>query len=163
MKKNKFCINGNSNLQSPKGDLSLTGFTLIELIVVMAIIVLLAGAVSGTTLVARRKGLIAKAQAAISSLETALSMYESDCAIFPASGNSNMVSQLTGPSTQAGWNGPYMQFKSSELSGSSFIDPWGTAYVYTTPGTHNTATFDIYSYGPNKTNESGGGDDIKNW
>ncbi len=139
------------------------GFTLIELIVVMAIIIILAGAVSGASQIARKKGLISKAKAAISSLEIALSMYEADCGVFPSSPNANMVTQLTGPSTQTGWNGPYMQFKSSELSGGSFIDPWESSYVYTNPGTHNSATFDIYSFGPNKTNDSGAGDDVNNW
>ncbi|MBM3253702.1 MAG: prepilin-type N-terminal cleavage/methylation domain-containing protein [Candidatus Omnitrophica bacterium] len=139
------------------------GFTLIELIVVMAIIIILAGAVSGTSQIARKKALTSKTKAAISSLETALSMYETDCGVFPPSGNSNMVSELIGPSTQTGWNGPYMTFKSSELSGGAFIDPWGSPYVYTNPGAHNTSSVDIYSLGPNKTDESGTGDDINNW
>ncbi|MFH0839325.1 MAG: type II secretion system protein GspG [Candidatus Omnitrophota bacterium] len=140
-----------------------SAFTLIELIVVMAIILILAGAVSGAAQFARKKGIVAKAKGAIASLETALSMYESDCGVFPPSGNANMVTGLAGPSAQAGWNGPYMQFRSSELSGGLFIDPWGNAYVYTNPGTHNTVTFDIYSFGPNENNESGAGDDINNW
>jgi len=139
------------------------GFTLIELIVVMAITLILASAVSGTVLVVRKKALIAKAKAGIASLETALSMYESDCGVFPSGGNSTMVTELTGPSAQSGWNGPYMQFKSAELSSGSFIDSWGNAYIYTSPGTNNTSTFDIYSYGPNQTDDSGGGDDVNNW
>ena len=40
-------------------------------------------------------------------------------------------------------------------------DPWDADYVYIYPGSHNTTSFDIMSYGPDGV--QGGGDDINNW
>jgi general secretion pathway protein G len=40
-------------------------------------------------------------------------------------------------------------------------DPWGHPYVYIYPGTNNTDSYDIYSFG--KDGKDGGSDDITNW
>jgi general secretion pathway protein G len=40
-------------------------------------------------------------------------------------------------------------------------DPWGNAYVYVQPGTHNTRGCDIFSYGADGV--QGGSDDVGNW
>ena len=51
------------------------------------------------------------------------------------------------------WNGPYLKRKP--------VDPWGESYHYKFPGDHNKDSYDLYSYGRDKT--SGGGDDVNNW
>jgi general secretion pathway protein G len=38
-------------------------------------------------------------------------------------------------------------------------DPWGTAYVYHCPG--SKGDFDLYSCGPSKSDQQGGGDNIE--
>jgi general secretion pathway protein G len=40
------------------------------------------------------------------------------------------------------------------------VDPWGTPYVYLCPGKHNPESFDLYSYGPTKTEND---KEIGNW
>ena len=43
------------------------------------------------------------------------------------------------------------------------LDIWGTPYHYKYFGTHNPLTFDLQSYGKNRKDEKGKGDDLKNW
>jgi len=53
------------------------------------------------------------------------------------------------------WHGPYLEPAKIPL------DPWGEPYQYASPGTHNKATYDLWSKGPDKI--SGNEDDIGNW
>jgi len=149
------------------------GFTLIELLVVMAIILILAGLLTTGAQSAKKQSRIAKAKAMIASLEMAIGMYNQDTGTFPASGSSPyqqgsgclLVSQLTtsGSSPPAGWNGPYMQFDSNDISGGCIIDPWGNKYYYKATGDNHgvglnhTNWVDIWSSGPP------GGPAIQNW
>jgi len=43
-----------------------------------------------------------------------------------------------------------------------FFDGWGRPFRYVYPGAHNIESFDLYSIGPNGTDENGNGDDIGN-
>ncbi len=130
----------------------------------MAIISILAGFAVGATQIARKRASITKAKAGIAALEIALSMYEVDLGDYPGGENKDLVLALTVNSGSENWYGPYMRFKEEELnSNGEFIDPWSNPYKYTKPGTHNANSFDIYSFGPNGKDGSGGGDDIKNW
>lgn len=43
------------------------------------------------------------------------------------------------------------------------VDPWGHRYRYRSPGRHLPDAFDLYSVGPNGTDEGGTGDDLANW
>jgi general secretion pathway protein G len=122
------------------------GFTIIELLLVIAIIIILSSLFSVAVGMAKDKARRTSAQAEISSLSLAVKTYESDYGIWPA--NLNVL-------TSTSKNGPYMEVISK--------DPWDKAYTYAVPGTHNTSSFDIYSWGPNATDDSGAVDDITNW
>ncbi len=127
------------------------GFTLIEMLAVIAIIGILAGLLIPAASKARKEAAIRKAQVTISALETALSMYYTDYGAFPpsctlsttqANGNTysatqplsgtNLVGALSAPTK----GGPYMKFRNEDLikdpSSSRLIlkDPWGRAYIY---------------------------------
>lgn len=141
------------------------GFTLMELLVVVAIISILAGFVVSGAQIARKRGAMVKAKATIAALETAIAMYEVDMGDYPPSGNANMVTALTtGPGGEdSDWYGPYMKFEQESLGGGTLLDPWGNPYVYGKPGSHNPTSFDLYSTGPSG---SGSGDDagnLNNW
>ena len=133
-----------------------------ELLVVMAIISILAGMAVGGAQMARKRGAVTKAQAAIAALEAAIDMYEMDMGDYPASGNENLIPALTS-GIDPDWNGPYMRFRGDDLEEGKYIDPWGNPYVYVNPGTHNTSFYDIYSYGLNSQDDQGEGDDVNNW
>ena len=53
------------------------------------------------------------------------------------------------------WDGPYIHAKRL------LIDPWGNHYRYRAPGRHNTASYDLWSVGPD--GRDGSGDEIGNW
>lgn len=126
------------------------GFTLIEILTVICIIVLLIGLLSPTLRRAREQANIQKAKAMISSLEVAVNMYYTDIGSYPAA-----LSDLINPPSPYS---PYMDSK--DYVAPDFLDPWRNAYHYQQPGTHNTSTFDLSSNGPDTSDPV---DDITNW
>jgi len=145
------------------------GFTIIELIVVISIIMLLAGLITGGASVARRKALESKAKSDIAALELAIGMFETDTGQYPAdnkgsSSNAALVDALESnviPPVYSNWHGPYMDFKSNDLNvDEEFTDPWGNPYDYDTqtgtiPPPNNTNSYDLSCQSPH--------DDIYNW
>lgn len=164
------------------------GFTLMELLVVMAIILLLAGLLMGATQKAKEQAKRAAAKAMIAGLETAVAMFQADLGGYPsgtgvAGSTANLVSCLTtnagsyfaGATTfnlpNASWSGPYMNFKQGDVVGGTIRDPWGREYLYAGPGYNhgggiNYSTYvSIWSTGPNGASDGipPAGDDIGNW
>jgi prepilin-type N-terminal cleavage/methylation domain len=144
-----------------------SGFTMVEILVILAIISLLIGLIVSGADSVRRKSKVYQAQAMIASLETALALYHVDFGAYPAAGNLNMVTLLTDSVNLGGnpeWRGPYMSFKENDLTGkvpnATVIDPWKHAYGYDLPG---IPEYRIWSAGPNGIDEDGAGDDIKSW
>ncbi|MFA5165054.1 MAG: type II secretion system protein GspG [Candidatus Omnitrophota bacterium] len=150
------------------------GFTIIELIVVMTIIMMLAGLVAAAAQTARQRALIARTRAMIAGIETGLGMFQSDLGGYPNQGNTNLFTCLMSNTgvyfvganqnlPNANWAGPYMTFKDNDLTGGNrIIDAWGTEYIYSRPDTtHGGSYVDIRSAGPDKT--VGNADDITNW
>ncbi len=141
------------------------GFTLIELLTVIAIILILAGLISAGAFTAWTKTYESKCKAQLAALEVALRCYYLDWGKYPGT-SEELVSALT--TTEKG--GPYMKFKKEDLVASAMgsalliYDPWNKAFVYDsqTPS-HNTASYDLYSCGPDENDDSGDGDDITNW
>jgi len=155
------------------------GFSIIELLIVMTIIMILAGLLMGASQKAKQQAMIAKTKAMISALETALSMFQSDIGRYPGSSSAaylynDLVSTAGGDLTTAeiaSWGGPYMNFKQGEISGTSIWDAWNQTYHYTNPGGNHSGAggpdystyFDLYSNGPNKADNGQTLDDICNW
>ena len=129
-------------------------FTLMELLTVIAVMAVLAGLLLPALNRARARARTAAAESMIASLQVALSMYNMDYGMYPASsatgiqrnGNSfhtdfdgapnNLVAALTAPTL----GGPYMELRGSDLDTEPtydlsrrnvVLDPWGRAYVYT--------------------------------
>lgn len=132
------------------------GFTLIELMIVVVIIVALASMVvprlSGRTEQAKRA--VAKADIN-SNISMALKLYELDNGNFPTT-EQGLAALAVSPSSApvpGNWNGPYLE--------SVPADPWGGPYKYKCPGNYNKTTYDLYSIGKDGLEESD--DDIKNW
>jgi general secretion pathway protein G len=140
-------------------------FTLIELMMVLIIIGILVGLISAGTFQAMQTAKESEAKGDISTLETAISMYEADVGSYVSGdGSGNDFADWLEDEEGDGWNGPYMHFKDEDLSESSFKDPWGNAYNYKTgAGINNTDFVDIWSNGPDGEDDSGADDDITNW
>lgn len=130
------------------------GFTLIEILLVVAIISALAAMVIPRLTGRSEKAKIAAAQADIrANLSTALKMYEVDIGIFPTS-EQGLNSLLTPPADvdRVAWQGPYLERKP--------LDPWKREYQYKFPGERNPTAYDLYSMGGDGVQSE---DDIGNW
>ena len=119
------------------------GFTLIEILVVMAIIGMLAVMVAPNICNQQAGAQRDAALSQISALEAALDTYRLDVGQYPDS----LEGLVENDSGRAAWNGPYLR---REVP----LDPWGNEYVYDSDG----RGFTLVSYGPD--GERGGeGDD----
>ena len=130
------------------------GFTLMELLVVLAILGLLMSLV-GPAVLNQLGGAKSKtALIQIRDLEQALEMYKLDVGRYPTTAQ-GLGALVTKPSGVSGWNGPY-------LKGAVPQDPWNQDYIYKYPG--ERSELDIMTYGQNGSPGGDGEDsDIGNW
>ena len=113
-----------------------SGFTLVELLVVLAILGMLAALV-GPQVLNQLGGAKSKSAAIqIRDFEQALELYKLDVGRFPRSGE-GLRALVSQPSGARGWNGPYL--KKDDIPD----DPWGNPYEYRVSGSR----IDIVSYG----------------
>lgn len=116
------------------------GFTLVELLVVLAILALLAGLV-GPRVLNQLGGAKSKTAAVqIRDFEQTLEIYKLDVGRFP-NNEQGLQALVDQPSGANGWNGPYLK----EVP----MDPWGLPYQYRVPG--ERGDFDIVSLGADGT------------
>jgi len=137
--------------QTAKSYRKIKGFTLVELLIVMAILALLAGLV-GPTLWNKLGGAkTGVAATQIKSIGTALDSYRLDMGKYPKVLD-DLVKNNSGKNR---WNGPYIK--------SLPKDPWDNEYQYQKPGKHNK-DYDLYSLGAD-AQEGGEGEnkDVTNW
>jgi len=133
-----------------------TGFTLIELMLVVIIIGVLAAMVvprlAGRSEQAREAAARADIEASIA---TALDLYELDNGQYPTTeqGLGALRAKPSSAPIPENWRGPYLKKEPK--------DPWGKPYYYKFPGEHNIGGYDLASWG--KDGAEGGGDDIVNW
>jgi general secretion pathway protein G len=131
-----------------------SGFTLVELLVVMVIIGLLAALVAPRFIRQEEKAKIKAARAQIELLSTALDTFRLDVGRYPTT-QEGLEALRRQPSGLERWDGPYLR---KEVPS----DPWGKAYVYSGPGEHGP--YDLLSYGADGT-PGGDGDnrDVTSW
>ena len=120
------------------------GFTLLELLVVVAIIGLLVGYVAPRYFGQIGKSEVTTAKAQIDALDKALDQYRLDTGRYPTT-ELGLNALVQRPQDEPKWNGPYLK-KNVPL------DPWGKAYLYRAPG--ENGDFDIVSLG--KDGQPGG-------
>jgi general secretion pathway protein G len=129
-----------------------TGFTLIEILVVLAIIGLIA-AVAAPQVFNRLGG--AKTDSArvqIEALSTSIDLYRLEVGKLP----NDLQDLVSKPSGVDRWNGPYLRKPVVPK------DPWGIEFLYKSPGEHSD--YDLYSYGADGTAGGEGEDrDLSNW
>lgn len=128
------------------------GFTLIELIVVIALVAVLAAVVAPNLLGKATEANRKSAGIQLEKISNAVELYRLETGRYPEELD-DLVNQ---PSGVERWNGPYIR-KQSMLQ-----DPWGNPLVLKVPG--DGGAFDVISYGPD--GRAGGSDDdadITNW
>ena len=119
------------------------GFTLVEVLLVVAILGVLAAVVVANFSGKGKTARIKATRASIAAVCTAIDMYEVDTGRFPTS-----LQGLLSSSGEPNWNGPY-------LRGGLPADAWGTAFGYSQQGDNS---YMVRSAGPDLAMNSG--DDI---
>jgi general secretion pathway protein G len=118
------------------------GFTLVELLVVLAILGMLVAVATPQVLKYLGRAKIDTAQIEIKSLTTGVDLFLIDVGRYPTQ-QEGLLALVTNPGGVASWNGPYLKANSVPL------DPWGHPYQYRMPGQHGD--YDVFTLGPDGT------------
>lgn len=134
-----------------------SGFTLLELLIVLGIIVALAAMVAPNLLSSGQEAKESIARADIANIEGALkrkAVHNDNT--FP-SGSSEIIQALAEVSQDSRGKDrpPYLEKVP--------VDPWGNPYMYEYDPQRDLVKPRIWSIGLNKQDEQGSGDDIPNW
>jgi general secretion pathway protein G len=124
-----------------------SGFTLMELLIVLVIIGLLAGFVAPRFFSQLGKSERKVAAAQLEAFAKALDQFRLDTGHYPTT-EQGLAVLVTKPGNEPKWAGPYLEKAVPN-------DPWGKAYVYRSPG--EKGDFDVMSYG--KDGQPGGVED----
>ena len=131
------------------------GFTLVELLVVMTILVLLAGIVAPRVIGYVSTSKVKATTVQIESLTTALELFRLDAGRYPTT-DEGLLALVRNPANGLSWQGPYLRSKSVPS------DPWGAPFHYRYPG--KNSAFDIFSFGADgKQGGEGESQDIVDW
>lgn len=152
--KKLFSTARNRRLTGWKRERGVDGFTLIEIMLVVTIIVVLMGAaialLTGNVEVAQEQRVLADIQ----SITTQLKLYETTNYFLPSTqqGIQALVQRPTSEPLPKRWR---------QLLKEVPVDPWGMPYEYRNPGRRNPSSFDLFSSGPDRKPDTE--DDIGNW
>jgi general secretion pathway protein G len=117
-----------------------SGFTLVELMIVLFILGLLTALVAPRLMGRVGKAKQKTAQTQIHMLGTALELFYLDSGRYPTK-EEGLKALSQKPDNMSSWGGPYLDKEVPK-------DPWGNIYVYKIPG--EKAPFDIICYGADK-------------
>ena len=134
-----------------------TGFTLIEIMVVVVILGILAAMVAPKILSRPDQAKVTVARSDIETIAQALELYRLDNGLYPNldQGLDALATKPTAAPEPRNWN-PEGYLKKTPQ------DPWGNPYMYLQPGTHGK--YDLYSLGADGREGGEGLDaDIGNW
>lgn len=136
-----------------------SGFTLIEILVVLAIIATLAALVGPSVFRNVGDSRIGAAKSQIELFALALEQYRLDNHVYPST-DQGLAALRTMPASgeiPRTWRGPYLRRVVPD-------DPWGRAYVYLSPGQVNPDTYDLYTLGRDGREGGEGEDaDVTSW
>lgn len=136
-----------------------TGFTLIEVLVVVVVIGMLAGLVGPRIIGRVSEARTATARTQVELLGLALDNYRLDNGGYPTTEQGLVALQVkpSGEPVPLSWRGPY-------LKKAIPADPWGRPYGYRSPGEHNSGGYDLWTLGRDGQ-ENGEGDDadVTSW
>ncbi|PPQ35778.1 type II secretion system protein GspG [Rhodoblastus acidophilus] len=115
------------------------GFSLVEMLVVLAIIGMVVGLIGPRVLNYLSEAKVKTAQIQMENLASAIDLFYLDAGRYPTD-EEGLAALVRAPSGLAGWNGPYLKTTTTPR------DPWGHDYLYHAPG--KNGPYDIGSLGP---------------
>lgn len=131
------------------------GFTLLELLVVLAILGLLAAIVGPQVLRYLGSSKTQTAQVQVKNIAASLQLFRLDAGRYPTNAE-GLNALIKAPASIPIWNGPYLP------DASAITDPWGKPYLLRVPGQQGEV--DIYSLGSDgAAGGSGEARDVGNW
>jgi general secretion pathway protein G len=130
------------------------GYTLMELLVVLAILGLLAAIATPMVLKYLDSAKVGTAKTEVANISAGLDLFKYDVGRYPTT-QEGLDALVKAPPTADNWNGPYVK------TTTNLKDPWGHPFGYRAPGEHGD--FDLYSDGPTGKEDTGGKPAIANW
>ncbi len=126
-----------------------TGFTLLEILVVIAILGLLIGLVAPAVLRQLGGARTSIARQSIERLGSVLDLYKLDVGSYPST-EQGLQALATQPTGVSSWNGPYVKGDGVPL------DAWNHPYSYHDPSQRSGHDYDLCSAGPDASAGSAG-------
>ncbi|MEJ2459179.1 MAG: type II secretion system major pseudopilin GspG [Novosphingobium sp.] len=131
------------------------GFTLLELLVVLAILGLLAAIVGPQVIKYLDSSKTKTAQVQAKNVVAALHLFKLDASRYPTE-QEGLAALVKAPPNLASWNGPYLPQQSA------IMDPWGRPYLMRIPGEHGE--IDVFSLGSDgQPGGTGEAKDVGSW
>jgi general secretion pathway protein G len=121
-----------------------SAFTLIEILLVVAVIAVLAGLTLASLGGINQKAARDRTKAEISAIANALESYRSQNGTYPESVGTNSYVPMTNI-------GGFLAVEKMQVVDNVPYDPFGQPYLYRFPGKINRASFDVYSIGAAKS------------
>lgn len=134
------------------------GFTLLEIIAVVTILGILIGVVGPQIMKMMRQGQRKSTVVVMNGIQQSLNAYQLDCGSYPTT-EQTLEALITPPTIGT----PCKNYDKEGYYAKKQVprDPWGSPFVYLSPGKANPSSYDLYSVGPDK--QDGTDDDIKAW
>jgi general secretion pathway protein G len=118
------------------------GFTLVEILIVLAILGLLVGIAVPQLFKYFSRAKEDAAQIQIETIASGLDLFLIDVGRYPTE-EEGLKGLTEAPPAADHWAGPYVR------QARILTDPWGRPYVYRSPGRERGAAYDLYTLGPN--------------
>jgi general secretion pathway protein G len=135
------------------------GFTLLEVIVVLAVMATLISIVAPMVFRNVADSRVNAARSQLNVFILGLESYYADAGSYPSTeqGLAALREPPSGRPAPRRWRGPYLRQAVPR-------DPWGRPYIYVSPGVNDPLTFDLYSLGRDGEPGGSGEDaDITSW
>lgn len=136
------------------------GFTLIEMLIVIAIMLAIVSLVVLNLMPQKDKADIDLQRIQIQDIDKAMKLFRLNLNRWPTQeeGLAVLTSKegIQDEAEKAKWQGPYLESPVTK-------DKWGSDIVFKNPSDRGEGLYDIISWGPNRQDDDGKGDDITNF